>query len=88
MRVAFCDDSMNDIAKIKQIICRMVDYSFDYDVYISPLELIRCLYSGLRYDLYLLDIEMPEKSGISLARKIRELDTKALLVFLTSYTKY
>ena len=88
MRIAICDDSTTDITKIKQLICHMADYSFDFDVYISSLELIRCLHSGLRYDLYLLDIEMPEKSGISLARKIRELDTKALLVFLTSYTKY
>ena len=88
MRIAICDDSTNDIAKIKQVICRMVDYSFEYDIYINPLDLLRNLQSGIQYDLYLLDIEMPEKSGISLARKIRKLDTKALLVFLTSYTKY
>ena len=88
MRIAICDDSTNDITRIKQVICHMIDYSFNYDIYMNPLELIKCLRSGIRYDLYILDIEMPEKSGISLARIIRKLDAKALFVFLTSYTKY
>lgn len=87
MRIAICDDNANDIERIKQSIYRMVDYSFDYDIYRNPIELIKRL-KDIRYDLYLLDIVMPEKSGIDLARKIREIDTKALIVFLTSYTQY
>ena len=34
-----------------------------------------------------LDIEMPGMDGLAVAKQIRETDSKALLVFLTSYTK-
>lgn len=38
--------------------------------------------------MYILDIEMPGMDGLAVAKQIRETDSKALLVFLTSYTKY
>ena len=40
------------------------------------------------YDLYILDIEMPGMNGLKLAKSIREKDSRALFVFLTSYTRY
>ena len=36
----------------------------------------------------LLDIEMPGMNGLKLAKSIREKDSRALFVFLTSYTRY
>ena len=39
-------------------------------------------------DLYILDIEMPGMDGIAVAQEIRKRNSKALIVFLTSYTKY
>lgn len=41
-----------------------------------------------RYDIYLLDIEMPEMDGVNLAKKIYDYDARARIVFLTSYEKY
>ena len=38
--------------------------------------------------LYLLDIEMPEMNGVETARAIREVDSHAHLIFITSYMNY
>lgn len=40
------------------------------------------------YDIYFLDIEMPQISGLELAKEIRKIDEKAIIVFITSYLKY
>ena len=40
------------------------------------------------WDLLLLDIEMPYMDGMTLARKIREIDPDVLLIFITNVAKY
>lgn len=44
-------------------------------------------YQG-RYDIILLDIEMPHITGMETARKIRELDKNVCLIFITNMTQY
>ncbi len=40
------------------------------------------------WDLLLMDIEMPNMDGITLAHKIREIDPQVLLIFITKMPKY
>ena len=42
----------------------------------------------LDFDVYFLDIEIADKSGIELAKKIRQTNQYAVIVFITSYSKY
>lgn len=42
----------------------------------------------IRYDIYFLDIEMPEINGLQLAKEIRKTDENAIIIFVTSYLKY
>ena len=40
------------------------------------------------YDLLLLDIEMPDLDGMTAARRIRQVDSDVLIVFITNMAKY
>ena len=41
-----------------------------------------------RVDVAFLDIEMPEQNGLSLARKLKEIDRNIRIVFVTAYEQY
>ncbi len=43
---------------------------------------------GWNYDLYFVDVEMPQINGLELAQKIHEREQDARIVLLTSYEKY
>lgn len=41
-----------------------------------------------RYDIYILDIIMPELNGIQLGMEIRKKDNDSIIIFLTSSAEY
>lgn len=49
------------------------------DTFIDMIE------SDLSFKIYILDIEVSNKSGIDMARKIREKDIESMIIFITSY---
>ncbi|WP_432205942.1 response regulator, partial [Enterococcus faecalis] len=57
---------------------------FVTNTYYNPLKFVNQL-DHENFDFFILDIEMSEKSGIDLAKKIRERDFFSPIVFLTSY---
>lgn len=89
LKIAVCDDSRTDVEMLESAFDRLRQYPVEYDVYFSAEELL-AYHARHRevYHLYIFDIEMPQVSGLELAKEIRERDAKALFVFLTSYTQY
>ena len=87
MRVAICDDSKEEIDTITRCINRLKEYSFTADIFMNPKELLSTR-KEKSYDIYILDIEMPEMNGLQLAKEIRQEDSNALFVFLTSHAEY
>lgn len=61
---------------------------------ISELHLFQDGYAALQFaekatvDAAFLDIEMPEICGLSLAKKLRELDSNTRIIFVTAYSRY
>lgn len=41
-----------------------------------------------KFDIYILDIEMPSMNGVELSHRIRQRDKRGEIIFLTSYQKY
>ena len=89
MRIAVCDDNPKELERIKGCFCRIQGYDLVCSYFDSTSTVMEILKTeDSPYDLYILDIEMPGMNGLKLAKSIREKDSRALFVFLTSYTRY
>lgn len=86
MKIAICDDEDLFIQKIYQYLWQQPDCAVE--CFLSPAALLEKYNAGERYDVLFLDILMPDINGIELARKIRDFDADAILVFLTSCLEY
>ena len=89
MRIAVCDDNPKEVERIKGCFCRIQGYDLVCSYFDSTSTVMEILKTeNSPYDIYILDIEMPGMNGLKLAKSIREKDSRALFVFLTSYTRY
>lgn len=89
MRIAVCDDNPKELERIKGCFCRIQGYDLVCSYFDSTSTVMEILKTeNSPYDLYILDIEMLGMNGLKLAKSIREKDSRALFVFLTSYTRY
>lgn len=91
MRIIIVDDDMNDSEKAESEIKRFfegikepVSVSRYHKGNILPDELSM----GRSYDIYFLDVEMPEIDGLKLAQRIKNVEADADIVFVSAYSKY
>lgn len=89
MKVAIVDD-MEEMLDIIYSYVKKNENNFEVkcDCFQKPQYLLNKLKSGLKYDLYFLDIKMPEINGLELAKEIKSLQNSAYIVFVTCYEKY
>ncbi len=84
-----CDDEEEILNEVVSIIGRtMKKYSYKYSVlkfkdYDDNFN--NYLSNNRKAVIYILDIEMPSESGISVARRIRNLDKESMVIVLTSH---
>lgn len=91
MKVCIVDDEIAFSKKVDERVCGYFsekDEAVTIAQYCDSYSLLNALEGGLKFDIYFLDIEMPDISGIELARKIRAADESVYIVLLTSYEKY
>lgn len=88
LRLAICDDNPADIDKTTKMVTEWADRMYPEEIVIkqfhSAFLLLDSLSHGEVYDLFLLDILMPEMTGITLAERIQNTLSEPLLIFLTS----
>lgn len=92
IEIALCDDSAEDISAVMSLAERFAAEHPEFPIrlrgFSSAPELLEQLETGGGFDLYLLDVLMPEMSGIQLAEKIRSRGERAEIVFLTVSREY
>lgn len=91
MRIAVADDSPRDLQKIKTIL-EQYQENEKVRLDVSYFENGQNLWGEASYDrayeVYLLDVEMPKMDGIEVAKRLRECDRNAYLIFITSHVGY
>ncbi|MFA9380228.1 MAG: LytR/AlgR family response regulator transcription factor [Acetanaerobacterium sp.] len=92
LKIAICDDDFAELEKTYDMGLDFWRSSTVAEVTIrkfsSPYDLLDSIETEGPFHLYLLDILMPEISGIDVGARIRQNDENALLVYLTSSPDY
>lgn len=93
MQIAIVDDDKEMTEKVAALIKnahRKTDEEITVRHFLEGSSLLKELGQkrGGDYDAYILDVEMPELDGLELARRIREREEDANIIFLTNYEKY
>ena len=90
-QVALCEDEQI-YAHAQEKICREVleklNIEHSISVFESGADFWDSFSKGVRYDFILLDIVMEGTNGMELARKIREHDSEAAIVFITANPEF
>ena len=92
MKIAICDDDQFYLTAVKQVMDEYLQLPRNREVAVSYFvqseELLESAGRVGGYDIYILDIVMPDLDGIELARKIRKTDETCAIIFLTSSDLY
>lgn len=90
--VAICDDEIREIAHIRSLLEKYdmeYEVSFNIDEYKSGKDLAKTYITAGKYDILFLDVEMPGKSGLDIARSVRNIpDSTVKIVFISNYPEY
>ncbi len=89
MKIAVCDDEQDFINEVKNDIVLIETDNDNIEVveYNSGEALIEDFHKGL-FDIIILDIEMGKMNGLQTAKRIRDIDSNVILIFLTSYESF
>lgn len=86
LKIAIVDDDEVFRQKIETIIRENMQGKLFLKTYSRPDNLLED--EVIRFDIYILDIEMPGMNGVELSHHIRQRDKRGEIIFLTSYQKY
>lgn len=92
LRIAICDDEQDAVALHEKIVCqclRETGIGGKISTYVRSSNLLcDIMDDNFFFDLILLDIEMPESSGMEMAQKIRPFLPDVRIIFITSHMEY
>lgn len=87
-----CDDEPGDLAEARRMAeafsVAHPEYALKIWDFASPYDLLKHLETAGGFDLYLLDILMPQMAGLELARRIRKRKETSEIVFFTTSPEY
>ena len=88
IRVSIVDDNPVEMERAVSAIKQLIDeneYSITIKQFSNGRQLVADLEDEILYDVYLLDIELPDYQGFGLAERIHMTDPSAYVVFNTSH---
>lgn len=90
MKICICDDDKAIHTTIKSYLNKFNHHSFQANIIdlFSAEELIDIYEQNKNFDIVFLDIEMPNLSGLEAAKKIRQIDSKTIIIFVSNFPNY
>ena len=91
LSIAICDDDIQMTGSMERLVEKIAKRNFvdtDIEVFWDSKSLADTIISGDRFDIIYLDIEMNGEDGISAAKRIRQYDKNALIIYVTSYENH
>ncbi len=92
MNIVICDDSESDALTAKEVIKRTAQklhIKTEFDIYQKPTEVEwKLLVKKETADILILDIDMPEISGLELAEKLRANNLNLIIIFLSAHEEF
>lgn len=92
IKIAICDDDRKAVSLHENIVresLKMCDIGYEIAVYTHSDNLLYDITADrFFYDLLLLDIEMPNISGMEISEKIKPYLPNAKIIFITSHIEY
>lgn len=92
MKIAVCDDSMEDLLKIEKLLLKYrahhPDRDFELEKFPNPSRLYHKISEGEMADLYLLDMLMPQRTGVDIGKQIRKCGGENVIIYITSSDDY
>lgn len=91
MHLAYCDDEIIQLEYMEHLTKQWAlerGETLHFFAYRSGEELLFEHEDGYPFDLLILDIDMKEMDGMSLAKKIRKTDKNLTILFLTNHKEY
>lgn len=89
LRIVICDDDEQELNQTKELCYKYAAKHTDLDLRIESFATATDLWNRIvseqyDYDILLLDIYMPEMTGVELARRLREKADHCQIIFLTT----
>lgn len=84
-KISYIEDQQHSIHSFKQVV-ELLPQKVDLTTFRNPIDFLKSLEDGLHCDVAFLDVEMPQMSGLELAKKLAEVGI--LVVFVTNYPEY
>lgn len=87
IKLTYCDDSMLQRRAIDEwlrVYSAKKGVTLEGVPFSTGTDLLTAVENGAKFDIYILDIIMPELKGTEVASKLRETDKKGKIIFLSS----
>ncbi|WP_010501777.1 LytR/AlgR family response regulator transcription factor [Paenibacillus elgii] len=88
IKIAICDDEKDACEVLRDKILNYMQEKKEHckiECFFSAAALLQ---TSCAYDMFLLDIQMPEQDGLTLARKIRANESHSIIIFITALAEY
>lgn len=91
INIAIVDDELAYAEHIQKITAKYFESAgldFKIKIYYMPNELIWDIEDNQYFDIFLIDIEMPDINGLELAHAIRQKYDEPYIIFITAFMEY